>query len=312
MKMYNEKQKLRYLKDCEGVYDESTIRNIVSKFNVCEWIEIERGKDISLFTKYEIDDYLYTVGMKSSPGSLASIVSYYSKYVEWCINNSLVPSGINHFDEIVGEKKFDKYLNRRLTKRKYITPGELDDVLKRIHNPRDQFVLCCLYEFGISPNQVEIMNIHFSDFDLKNNTVKLISGREPKVSQKLIHYAELADQELEYTVEVYDGSFRKYKLLDNGLVYKDVDWGPIKPSPNASQRIFKLLRQVKKSTGLDDAVTANSLSDAGFFMFVESEAEKIGIDPIDFIKENEELLINQYNKNTVRALVIYKKVKDLF
>ena len=77
--MYNEAQKKRYLEDCKGVYDESTIRNIASKFNVCEWMEIERGKDISLFTKYEIDDYLYSVGMKSSPGSLASIVSYYSK-----------------------------------------------------------------------------------------------------------------------------------------------------------------------------------------------------------------------------------------
>ena len=310
--MYNEAQKKRYLEDCKGVYDESTIKNIASKFNVCEWMEIERGKDISLFTKYEIDDYLYSVGMKSSPGSLASIVSYYSKYVQWCIDNSLVPSGINHFDELVGEKKFEKYLNRRLTKRKYITPGDLDNVLKQLNNARDQFVLCCLYEFGISQNHVEIMNIRLSDFDLEKKTVKLITGREPKVSSMLIHYAELANQDLEYVVELYDGRFRNYRLLDKGFVYKDIDWGDVAPSANASQRIFKLLRQVKKAADLDEAVTANTISDSGFFMFVESESEKLRMDPIDFIKENKELLENQYNKNTGRALAIYKKVKDLF
>ena len=308
--MYNEKQKRRYLDYCAGVYDENTITNIESKFSVCEWIEIEKQKDISLFTKYEIDEYLYSIGIKSTPGSLAAIVSYYSKYTAWCIDNALTPTGINHFEEIVGEGKFDKYINKRVQRLKYITPDELNTIVSALENPRDQFVMVALYEIGVSSDQEDLMSIKIGDIDQANNTVKLISGRCPVVSNNFIEYAKSAAEETEYYTKTYSGP-RVFQFDPSPYVYKNLDRINL-GSTGGSSRIFRTLRQIKKVSGMNDSVTANTISDSGLFFFIKKESEKLGISEDEFINQYADVIENQYNKTIERTKLIYKRLKDLF
>ena len=308
--MYNEPQKQRYLEYCRGIYDANTVKNIESKFSVCEWIEIERQKDISLFTKYEIDEYLYTIGVKSTPGSLSAIVSYYSKYTTWCIQNSLVPSGINHFEELVGEGKFEKYLNKRIAKRKYITLSDIKEVTTKLINPRDQFVVACLYEFGASKNQEEIMSIRKEDINHEKHTIKLISGREPVISPMLLRIAEAAAETDYYVTETYEGVKRDYDLERSEFIYRNV-CRSTPMSNNANQKMYKLLLLAKRSSNMDESVTANTISDSGLFMFITAESEKLGMDPVTYIKTHNDVLLNQYNKDSSRSLAIYRKLKTL-
>lgn len=218
--MYNSLQKERYISDKESdtILAEGFLDRI---FNKSESFEEELQKDICQFTTSEILDFYKVLNVRS----LDSLLNYHSQYLSygsWCMQQSLIPDGINHFNEL-NLDILKNCVNKAAMEDSIITEEQLYEILSKLINPRDQFVLIMLFETGKSTNQENIFYAKLSDINEETKTMKLHDGREVNISYRLIGIAENASKDSYY--EIYNPSPNapspRRPLEDNGYIFKD-------------------------------------------------------------------------------------------
>ena len=180
-KYYNEELKKRYIKEKEKILSVSS-NYIDVQFRKSSEMEYELNKDISNWTTYEIIEYYKILNMTSYE-SLLCVNSTLSQYTQFCLENSLVKDNQNHYLEMTKDLLAD-CINKAILEKKIVERETVLRWVEELPNPRDQFILLSLFEYGKSKDFKDI--VYARPQDIQGNKLKL-SNRTVNISDKLIN-----------------------------------------------------------------------------------------------------------------------------
>ena len=272
--MYNETIKKRYIEEKEN--STSTPKDYLTRlFKKSESFEEKLDKDICCFTAYEIIDFYKTINI-STMESLVVLNNHLSLYVQWSLQQNLVPDCQNHFDEINNDILI-KCINITSLKKAIITRNTLYAWLSKLANPSDAFVMLCLFE-GIKGKEFcEIAKLKMSDFS--GNKVKLCTGRELTVSDKLVELAELTDKTMVYYAEA-----KEYPLEEEGYIIKRHHNGVDEISDfRRGRRIYYKLLRSFSNLGVAEYMKPNSLTESGKIDYINTRSKELGVSGKEFL-----------------------------
>ena len=308
--MYNQDIKMRYIKEKEH---SATMPDgyLPRLFNKTEKFENKLNKDASCFTAYEIVDMYKTINTPSVE-TLNVLNNHLSMYTNWCLQQSLVPDCQNHYLELDTEILL-KCINSYAFKSSIITRETLYNWIDSLVNPSDAFCLLALFE-GIKGQEFcEIVNLKMSDFN--GNKVKLCTGREIEVSDKLIELAKDSDATLEY-YSTTETQTKIVPLLDDGYI--------VKGQPNCledtndfqkGRRIYRKVWRVVKLLGVNKYMKPNSFVESGKIDYILNRVKEEDITPKQFLYDADkcEEFKNKFDiTNFSDRKKYYLKYKDFF
>ena len=211
---YNEELKKRYL-DEKGKY---TITNnyIDVQFRKSSEMEYEIDKDVSNWTVYEIIEYYKLLNITSLE-VLVCLNSILSQYCQFCLENNLVIDNQNHFLECTKDV-LSNCINKAILEKKIISKETVSKWVDELPNPKDQFILLGLFEFGKSKDYKDIVNARLDNLDEKNKKLQL-SDRKVNVSNKLINIMHNCQGENTY-YSISGLGIKVMPLIDYGFVVK--------------------------------------------------------------------------------------------
>ena len=271
-KLYNEEQKERYLYNYVAPVNQTNTKNIF--INLTETEEANH-KDVSCFSSYEIIDY-YKCLNATSVHSLFVINSVLSQYTQWCLQENLVPDSQNHFLEF-DFATLNQYVNKLKLDNKIITREELLSWLQFLPNPRDQFAILALFEFGKSKLNVELTHAHITD--IQDNSIKLCTGREPVISDELKNYALNSANTYEYVAMTGDEERINNLVGDN--IIKNYPNTVSTSDKSAHKRLYTSILRVMQRKGLD--LTINDIVESGKIHMIKTRAAELGISSKEYV-----------------------------
>lgn len=303
--MYNKDRKIRYLNEIEKEHSDEYVTNYESLFNKTEKYEEMFGKDVCDFSREDIGNMYSLIGYSDSY-TYSNVNSRLSTYTIWCMRESLVTDGCNHFQEVVFSD-FDKYINRRLEGAKFLTREQALSFCRNIQNPRDAFVILCLFEFGKSQNYDDIFLMKPEDIDVNNHTIKLNSGRVVKVSSELINVAFEAFEEEKYYF-VISGQTRNF--VDNGYIFKNIkiNKDPSGDSVNKGNKaISRIIKNYLDLLGENRKISAASLAISGQMDMIARRSAELNISKKDYIYNYFDEIGQQYIMSPGTPFLYYTK-----
>lgn len=285
---YNEDFKKRYL--LEKARFVMTNNYIDVQFRKSSEMEYELDKDISNWTVYEIIEYYKLLNITSYE-SLMCINGIFSQYTQFCLENSMVKDNQNHFLECTSEV-LSGCLNKSILDKKIVTKKTVLNWVDELPNPKDQFVLLSLFEFGKSKDYKDIVNVRTEDLDEKNNKLKL-SDRDVNISNKLIEIIYDCKEEEKYYSISGKGS-KIMPLVDYGFIIKSYPNQNINLSDfQKGRNIYMACQRIFDYLGIQDYMSPNSIAESGKLHMIKERAKELRITPVqylysDYIKEVEE------------------------
>ena len=291
--MYNEKRKREYLR-----YKEDTTElanNIYTLFDNASFFEDKYGKDVCDWTSAEIIGfckYLSTPKIKT----LTVNVNALRMYTDWCLSNSLVGDGQNHWYEITSDVLIECVDKVRLAE-SYLTYEDLMEKLPRCKNASDKFIILGLFE-GLTIG--EISEIRPQDYD--NGELVLPSRRLP-ISEELQNIFAEASIETEYAV--YGDKHRYYQAqTDTPQLIKRV---LNNPPENLRIVIGSRYRTASQAVGISANVTPTNMRESGRMDFIRRQMAQTGLSLHEaLLKENRAEMERRYGK--VQNYMVYEKL----
>ena len=295
MVMYNEERKQRFL-DESNLYSNNK-RTELRVFNKAEAFEEAQQKDICEFNTGEIMSFLKYLNTGST-NTLVVIRSLMVRYTHWCLRNSLCTTGQNNWMLVTQDLLF-KCVNKK--KNVVLTRQEVIDICEQQSNYGDKFLFLGIFE-GIGSygkEWEELANARLSDIDIDTNTIRLCTGRELQISDRLISYATEASK----ATHIYspDGS-REYKvspLEEEDLIIKTkIRKNAEDTSYRKGIRCFVRANKLLNSEGI--VATAANIENSGKIEFVNEKASEADMSAEEWlsIRENEDVFIQRFNKYT--------------
>lgn len=278
---YNEDLKKRYLHE-KGKHI-ITNNYIDVQFRKSSEMEYELDKDISNWTIYEIIEYYKLLNVTSFE-ILMCTNSIFSQYCQFCLENSLVMDNQNHFLECTKEV-LASCINKAILEKKIISRETILKWVDELPNPKDQFILLSLFEFGKSKDYKDIVNVKTYDLDEKNNELTLLN-RKVKISDKLIDI--IHDCKIEDTYYSISGKGTKVMpLVDYGYIIKsypnqNMGLSDFQKGRNiyiACQRIFEYL-------GVGGYMSPNSIVESGKLHMINKRAKDLRMTKIEYLYSN--------------------------
>lgn len=308
--MYNEKIKENWLEQYESPI--STKKYLRNKFNQMETFEDMYSKDASNFTITEIIEY-YKYISTASVEVLYVLNQAMIIYTQFCINNMIVDDNQNHYLEI-NNNILDSCVNKTLFYSKYVTREYVYDIVDRLKNESDKFVLLGLYEGLKGKDFCDITYARYSDIDTENGTIKLSSGRTIKISKKLQNIACLAKDEYEY----YTRNDKVFKLQDDEYPDEIVKVKSYTNSNtnswNKGRRIYVKIQNLLKEEFPNASL--QSIWESGRIAMVKNKLKEYGLSVDDYMNliardkgvYNLNDVVNQYGRiNSIDAYMLKYK-----
>lgn len=305
---YNKELKERYLQEKEEILSIPT-NYIDVQFRKVSEAENDLDKDISNWTVYEIVEYYKLLNI-SSFESLLCLNSIFSQYTQFCLENSLVRDNQNHYLECTKEV-LAGCINKAILEKKIVSRETVLKWVDELPNPKDQFILLSLFEYGKSKDFKDIVYARKSDLDKDNNTLKL-SDRTVYISDKLINI--IKDCQLEDTYYSISGKGTKtMPLIDHGFIVKsypnqNMDLSDFQKGRNiyiACQRIFDYL-------GVGQWMSPNAIAESGKLHMIKKKAEELGITGTQYVYSNHIYDLEvQFGCNIVRSIYVKKYSEHL-
>ena len=301
--LYNEEIKLRFIseRNKEAILPENYLER---QFRKTSDMEKELNKDLSNFTFYEIIEYYKLLNI-SSLDSLSVMNSQFSLYTQWCLQENLVKDNQNHFLEI-NIDIMRGCVNKALFNMKIISKNTILNWVEQLPNPKDQFVLLGLFEGIKGKDFCELLKLKPEDINKNNNTAKLFTGREIKISNKLSSIIDECVLETKY-YSITGNNTKIMPLINRGFIIKDY--------PNAKDNVSdffvgrKIYNSIMRILNYFDAgfMTANSIYESGKLYMINQRAKELRISAkeyiyLDYIKEVEK----KYDCKIVRSTFILK------
>lgn len=280
--MFNEKQKQRYIeyKEAQTVVADNYLKRI---FGYAEDMETVLNKDLSLFTGYEIITLYKTLNRKSLE-SLIVINSYLSMYVQWCLEQNLVPDGQNHYLEMNQDTLFS-CLNKILFNKSIISLEELVSLIRVLPNAREQFSILFIFELSKNKDYMELSHAMISQFNDKDKTFTKQNGDVVKISDALLHYAHEAEEELTIRSTSQKG-IRVSPVVKTSYIYKYA--GNAKDGASdfmKGRRIYTAMLKALKFLGVKEWIDPNTLVASGKIHMIKKLAREHNISPIEVLDD---------------------------
>ena len=300
---YNVDWKQRYLKEKETML--SIPSNYIDvQFRKASETEYELNKDVSNWTTYEIIEYYKLLNVTSFE-SLLCLNSIFSQYTQFCLENSLVRDNQNHFLECTKEI-LSSCLNKAILDKKMVDRKTVLGWVDELPNPKDQFILLSLFEYGKSKDFKDIVYASTADLDEEKCELKL-SDRTVKVSERLIEI--INDCKLEDTYYSISGKGTKVMpLVDYGYIVKsypnqNMGLSEFQKGRNiyiACQRMFDYL-------GVGQWMSPNAVAEAGKLYIIKEKANELNITPMQYLYSDDIQDVEcQYGCRIVRSVYAKK------
>ena len=300
-KYYNEELKKRYIEEKEKMLSVSS-NYIDVQFRKTSEMEYELNKDVSNWTLYEIVEF-YKIMNLSSYESLLCLNSTLSQYAQFCLENSLVKDNQNHYlectvDVIAG------CVNRAILDKKIVDRETVLRWVYELPNPKDQFILLSLFEYGKSKDFKDI--VYARPKDVNGNNLKL-SNRTVEISNDLIRIIDNCKEEESY-YSISGGGKKIMPLVDYGYIVKSY------PNQNMSLSDFQKGRNIYISCqrmfnylGVGQWMSPNSIAESGKLHMIKEKSKELNISPSDYLYSNSiEEVEKQYDCNIVRSIYAKK------
>lgn len=303
--MYNSELKNRYINVRES---EATLPNnyLLNQFRELEEYENEVQKDVSNFTAYEIIEY-YKVRNLHSLESLLTLNSQLSIYTQWCLRENLVKDNQNHFLEL-DKDVLNSCVNKVAIQQKIISRDTILKWVNELPNPKDQFILLSLFEFGKSKNFADIVYATIYDIDDLTNTLCLQDGRKVKISDQLKAIAyDSFHTDTYYSISGKGVKNMPLVSFENRIVKNYPNSRDDVSDFQKSRVIYNSIVRSLDYVGAAEWCSANSLVESGKIHMIKSQAEKLGITPKDYVYSNHLQEVNQqFGCNIVRSIFSVK------
>lgn len=308
--MYNEERKKRYIKLKE---DSVTLpyRSLELLFEKTEPFEERAGKDVCEWTPQEIMEY-YKYRDSYSLSSLVVCNSNLTQYTNWCLTETLVPDGQNHFQEIRPDM-LDGCVNKESLSQMIISREELVKRIDELPNYTDRFMMLAFFEgiCGIRYSEMAEAKIDA----IHGNRISLCSGRELLISDKLKEIAEYAAAEETFQTYGPTGKCIKYSDLNpSGAIFKFAKKNNANAGVTAmTQIVGRRFVKAVDYTGLPKQMTVKNLMVSGKLNFIKGIMAREGKAIEDVIVDNRDEINAQYNVDTIKSSAVFlRKYKQYF
>lgn len=289
--MYNHDIKKLYI----DYKEKTTIINRIfleSIFERTTSYEEKLNKDLCMFTFVDISN-MYKLWNISSANTLSTINTVFISYTTFCINRGLVRDCQNHFQEFKRDE-LNACLNKLIQKMQIVTKDELLTAIINLE-PRDQYAMLALFEFGRGNKYEDIYKLHLEDVDIQNKKAKLTSGRVVMLSDALINIILKSANTYEY-----ETSTRVLSLIDSSGhidVFKSCYNRP-------ATRNSAYISITKSLSHINNVVTPNSIIDSGRIDFVKKRTKETKLTPKEYLIQYQDEIINQYGAKIVPSFFI--------
>ena len=214
--MFNEDRKRRYIKIKEDIVT-LPYRSLELLFEKTEPFEEKLGKDVCEWTALEIMEY-YKYRDAYSLSSLVVCNSNLTQYTNWCLSETLVPDGQNHYLEIRPDM-LDSCVNKEYLSKLLITREDLIARIDELQNYTDRFMMLAFFEGICGIRYTEMIKATIDN--IHGNVIELYNGRELPISNKLKEIAEFAATEESYQTYGVTGKTIKYSDYNRpGAIFK--------------------------------------------------------------------------------------------
>lgn len=303
---YNKDWKLRYIEEKETTL--SIPSNYIDvQFRKASEMEFELDKDVSNWTIYEIIEFYKLLNITSFE-SLMCINSILSQYTQFCLENSLVKDNQNHFLECTKDV-ISNCLNKAKFEKKIVVRETVLKWVEEIPNPKDQFVLLSLFEFGKSKDYKDLVNAKSEN--LNGNELEL-SDRTVKISDKLIDIIEDCNAEDTY-YSISGKGVKTMPLVDHGYIIKSYPNQSMNMSDfQKGRNIYIACQRMFDYLGIRQWMSPNDIVESGKLYMIKERAKELKITPVqyiysDCIKEVED----QFGCSVVRSIYVKKYAEYL-
>lgn len=259
---YNYETKYKF---ADSHYSRNTKEVMMNYFRKSCDLEKKYAKDVYDFNKPEVE-VLLTLFKAKTVRSLQNIISSFSKYVEYALEENLTDN-TNHFKEYSTANDIKHMLNT--DKQSVFNRKEILSIMHSLDNVQDAVTVGLIYE-GVSIKKrgeqpfAELVNIKERDIDFKNCEIFLSNAdnnefsRTIKISQELMDLIDVSLKQTEYYIssaissEGLDGMravpLKKTDYLLKGLVgsglEKDEGYKSSRMnSKNINQRMLKIVNK---------------------------------------------------------------------
>lgn len=274
---YNEELKKRYIKEKEQTLAISS--NYISiQFRKAAEFEYELNKDLSNWTLYEIVEFYKILNIITFE-SLLCLNSTFSLYTQFCLENSLVKDNQNHYLECTSEIILG-CINKAVFNKKIVDRETVLSWVNDLPNPKDQFILLSLFEYGKSKDFKDI--VYAKPGDLNGNKLKL-QDRTVNVSNELRNI--IINCYLEKKYYCMSGNGQKIMpLVDNGYILKNYPNQSISVSDYQKGRnIYISCQRIFDYIGVRKWMSPNAVVASGKLHMINENAKELNMTAKDYI-----------------------------
>lgn len=298
---YNEELKRRYVKEKEKLLAVSS-NYIDVQFRKTSEQEYELDKDVSNWTIYEIVEFYKILNMTSYE-SLLCLNSTLSQYTQFCLENSLVKDNQNHFLECTKDV-LAGCINKAILDKKIVERETILKWIEELPNPKDQFILLSLFEYGKSKDFKDI--VYAKPRDVDGNELRL-EDRTVEISDNLRNIIDNCVEEKFY-YSISGKGTKIMPLVDYGYIVKSYPNQNIGLSDfQKGRNIYITCQRIFDYLGVRQWMTPNAIVESGKIYMVRERAKELGLSPMDYIySEHIKEVEEQFGCTIVRSVYAKK------
>lgn len=260
-------------------YQATTINYMENVLKKAIPTEEQCGKDISQFNQEEYNYFLLSLEAKSL-ASLTVQNSVISKYIEFAIQEGFVPSRIN-IAELFNRETLRRYVSNIALEKKFITPQELDEIIKECANASDACLFSLMFEGVKGEKFCELINMMGSDVNFETAEIKLRDvndniSRTIKVTQRTLELIQDTLDEQVYVPKNGEQTTTKRSVCyvaTTPYVFRPA--GKNKINKASSQLIMRRLKDMANYYG-NPFLTATNIWMSGLITYTKVYKDKEG------------------------------------
>ena len=308
--MYNEERKRHYIKIKE---DAVTLpyRSLELLFEKTEPFEEKNRRDVCEWTTQEIMEY-YKYRDAYSLSSLVVCNSNLTQYTNWCLTETLVPDGQNHYQEIRPDM-LESCVNKEFLSKLIISREDIVRIIDELSNYTDRYMMLAFFEGICGIRYSEMVNAIIDDID--GDMISLCSGRVIPISDKLKEIAEFAAAEESYQTYGPSGKCIKYSDLNpSGAIFKVVKKNrPIADDSSMVQIVCRRFVKAVDYLGLPKRMTIKNMILSGKINFIKEIMEREGKSIEEVIIDNRDEINARYNIDQIKSSAVFlRKYRQYF
>lgn len=186
-------------------------------------------KDVYDFVPEEIEDLLLNA-KTGNTAYLRMLITYYKRYVDFCIENNYKENGMNYFDTMNRSDDFlVSLLDQDMTDSSFLSPDEVTSMSNEISSYNKKALLFILAEGFSGEKQSELIRMRHQDVNYREKYISLRDDNDQIIGKRYVTYSLLynlkraKDELIMKTEEAYNtNNIRIQECFKGDYVIKQV------------------------------------------------------------------------------------------